>query len=304
MTAVENGSTHEQPPAGAQVTGPFTVTPGGPPDVALAPAGETGYPGVQLKQVGEDAPVPPQDVYVALPQGKGLRFVTEGGNDCLLTVLDAHGQSNTYRGILSSDGRAVTFEGVDPALPEKGSKSTAWLPVRASGDARPGASCLTFCVGDRTSGSTPVRVVDHIPFSVAAGGPPDVTLNSATPVGYPGVVLKAEDSGTVSPQDVYVALPQGKALQFVAEGGTGYLLTVQDAKGATKTYRGTLSSDGRALTFQGVDPVLSGAGATSSAWVAVKSAEGAPATKDPLSLTFCVGDGTSGSTPVHVDQPA
>lgn len=304
MTAVETTGAGEQPPAGGRAAAPFTVSPGGPPEVTLAPAGETGYPGVRLEQADEGGTVPPQDVYVALPRGKGLRFVAEGGGDHLLTVMDAKGATHTYRGILSSDGRAVTFEGVEPALPGKGSKSTMWLPVKASDDARLGTTSLTFCVGDQASGSTPVRVVEHIPFSVTPGGPPDVTLNSATPVGYPGVILSAGSGGTVSPQDVYVALPQGKGIQFVPQGGPGCLLTVQNAHGDKKTYRGALSSDGRALTFQGVNPALSGAGSTSVAWVAVKISDGAPASKDPLTLTFCVGDRVSGSTPVHVDPPA
>ncbi|MFI9234983.1 hypothetical protein [Streptomyces sp. NPDC053079] len=304
MTAVEALSFDAQPSPDGRPAVLFTVVPGGPPAVALAPAGETGYPGVRLQQAGETGTVPPQDVYVALPRGKGLQFVPEGGGDYLLTVLDARGHTNTYRGILSSDGRAVTFEGVDPALSGKGSKSTAWLAVKASDNARLGETRLTYCVGDQASGSTPIRVVDRIPFSVTPGGPPDVTLNSANPVGYPGVGLQAGDSGTVSPQDVYVALPRGKGLRFVAQGGTGYLLTVEDAQKNKKTYRGTLSSNGQALTFQGVNPALSGKGATSVAWVAVKAADGAPASKDAMSLTFCVGDQTSGSTPVHVDKPA
>ncbi|MBB5122570.1 hypothetical protein [Streptomyces eurocidicus] len=304
MTAVETTNAGEQPPADARTAVPFTVSPGGPPEVVLAPAGATGYPGVRLEQADESGTVPPQDVYVALPRGKGLRFVAEGGIDHVLTVQDAQGHTHTYRGILSADGRAVTFEGVDPALSGKGSKSTLWLPVKASDNARLGSTYLTFCVGDRASESTPVRVVEHIPFSVTPGGPPDVTLNSATPIGYPGVVLVAGGEGTVSPQDVYVALPQGKGLRFVPQAGTGCLLTVQDAHGDKKTYRGALSSDGRTLTFQGVNPALPGAGSTSSAWVAVKALDGAPASKDPLTLTFCVGDRVSASTPVHVDRPA
>ncbi|MCD9145391.1 hypothetical protein [Streptomyces albireticuli] len=300
MTAVETTGLAPQPPAGALATAPFTVNPGGPPEVVLTPAGETGYPGVLLEQTGTDK-VPSQDVYVALPRGKGLRFVSEGGNDYLLTVMNAKGQT-TYRGILSSDGRALTFENVDPALSGKGSTSTAWLSVKASDNARLGATYLTFCVGDRTSGSTSVRVVDHIPFSVAPGGPPDVTLDHAHPVGYPGVVLTAGSDGTVSAQDVYVALPWQKELQFFAEGGPGYLLTVQDKHGNQKTYHGIPWSHGQALTFQGVDPALSGAGSTSVAWVAVKAVKNAPPSKDPMTLTFCVGDRASASTPVQVDQ--
>ncbi|MEU7135763.1 hypothetical protein [Streptomyces sp. NPDC046261] len=301
MTAVETAHIDEQLSPEDRPIVPFTVVPGGPPDVALAPAGETGYPGVRLEQADEDGTVPPQDVYVSLPRGKGLRFVAEGGCDHLLTVQDAHGNAKTYRGIQSSDGQALTFESVDLALSGKGSASAAWVAVKASDSARLGNTKLTFCVGDQASDSACIRVVDHIPFSVTAGGPPDVTLKPAGATGYPGVRLRADDDGKVSPQDVYVALPRGKGLQFAAEGGTACLLTVQDAHGNAKTYRGTLSSDGQALTFQGIDPALSGIGSSSTAWVAVNAPDGAPASKDPMHLTFCVGDRTSPSTPVLVD---
>ncbi|GGP35104.1 hypothetical protein [Streptomyces abikoensis] len=284
--------------ATVQPTARFSVLPGGPPGLALAPAGETGYPGVRLQQTSDSGTWSPQDVYVALPKGKGLQFVAEGGCDYLLTVLDARKNTKTYRGTLSADGQAVTFEGVGPALSGKGTTSMAWVAVKASDHARLGETRLVFCVGDRTSESTCVRVVDHIPFSVSPGGPPDVTLKPGGATGYPGVHLYADDDGTVSPQDVHVALPEGDGLRFVPEGGDGYLLSVQGSQGV-KTYRGSLSSDGRALTFQGVDPALSGKGATSTAWVAVKALAHAP--KVQVSLVFCMGDRTSSSTPVDVD---
>ncbi|MGK5530677.1 hypothetical protein [Streptomyces sp. URMC 129] len=306
MRAAEQAPVTEAggPSADIRVAVEFSVSPGGPPDVALAPDGATGYPGVRVKQADADGTVLPQDVYVALPRGKRLRFAAEGGSDYLLTVRDSRGTEKTHRGILSSDGQALTFENVDLALSGKGSTATAWVAVKASDTARPGSTHLLFCVGDRTSGSTTIRVVDHIPFSVAPGGPPDVILKPAGGTGYPGVRLRADDDGTVAPQDVYVALPRGRGLRFAAEGGTGCLLTVRDARQVEKTYRGTLSSDGQGLTFQGVDPALSGKGSTSLAWVAVKASDTAPASEDPITLTFCVGDRPSGSTPIHVDPGA
>ncbi|WP_171167874.1 hypothetical protein [Streptomyces sp. I05A-00742] len=300
MPAVQS-TPADGPAPGDRPTAPFTVTPGGPPDVVLALAGESGYPGVRL-EAGGDGPVLPQDVYVALPRGKGLEFFPESGPNCLLTVLGAHGTATPYPGTLSPDGRSLTFQNVDPALPGKGAKSAAWVAVTASDNALPGSTELLFCVGDRTSPSTLVRVVDDIPFSVSPGGPPDVTLDRDHPVGYPGVRVRADDDGTVPPQDVYVTLPRGKGLRFNAEGGSHCLLTVQDTHGTTHPFPGHAAADGQALIFPGVNLFLSGKGTTSTVWVAVKATAGVPAEpKESTALTFCVGVRTSLSTPVDVD---
>ncbi|MGI5337230.1 hypothetical protein ACQEVS_07490 [Streptomyces sp. CA-181903] len=288
-------------------TAPFTVTPGGPPDVVLAVGGETGYPGIRMESTG-DEPVPPLDVYVALPRGMGLDFHAEGGTNCLLTVLNTHGKATTYPGTPSPDGHSLTFQGVDPGLPAKGAKSTAWVAVTATDSARPASTGLTFCLGEVAASSTPVRIVDEIPFSVFPGGPPDVTLDHDHPVGYPGVRVRADDDGTVSPQDVYVALPREKGLRFFAEGGPNYGLTVQDRQGTQHVFPGHASTDGQALLFPGVNLFLSGTDTESTVWVAVK-AESADAPqpdlsappKEPTALTFCVGVRTARSTPVIVD---
>ncbi|MEU5127485.1 hypothetical protein [Streptomyces mobaraensis] len=295
-------------------TAPFTLTPGGPPDVVTAVGGETGYPGIRITATG-DEPVPPLDAYVALPRGMGLEFHPEGGANCLLTVRDAHGKTTAYPGNPSPDGRSLTFRGVDPALPGKGSASTAWVAVRASCGARPGNTALVFCLGDAASPSTTVRIADDIPFSVFPGGPPDIILDHDHPVGYPGVRVRADDDGTVSPQDVYVALPREKRLRFHAESGPNHGLTVQDGHGTQHLFPGHAAPDGRAVLFPGVDLFLSGKGAESTVWVAVTAEPaGAPtgsappdapaALKDPTALAFCVGVRTARSTPVVVDVRA
>ncbi|MBZ4323398.1 hypothetical protein [Streptomyces huiliensis] len=304
--APESGPGNASPPP----TAPFSLTPGGPPDVVTAVAGRTGYPGVRMTATG-DEPVLPLDAYVALPRGKGLEFHAEGGANCLLTVQDAHGKTTAYPGNPSPDGRSLTFQGVDPALSGKGTASTAWVAVRAGDGARPGSTALAFCLGDAASPSTTVRIVDDIPFSVFPGGPPDVTLDHDHPVGYPGVRVRADDDGTVSPQDVYVALPAGKGLYFSAESGPNYGLTVQDAHGTPHLFPGHAAADGQALLFPGVDLFLSEKGAESTVWVAVTAKPAGEAgsakphtpaaSKEPAALTFCVGVRTARSTPVVVD---
>ncbi|MFI0740480.1 hypothetical protein ACH4PU_20670 [Streptomyces sp. NPDC021100] len=302
--------TTQSPPA----TAPFTLAPGGPPDVVTTTAGETGYPGIRITATG-DEPVPPLGAYVALPRGKGLEFHAEGGANCLLTVRDAHGKTTAYPGNPSPDGRSLTFQGVGPALSGKGSVSTAWVAVRAGGGARPGNTALVFCLGDATSPSTPVRIADDIPFSVFPGGPPDITLDHDHPVGYPGVRVRADDDGTVSPQDVYVALPRERRLRFHAESGPNHGLTVQDRHGTQHLFPGHAASDGRAVLFPGVDLFLSEKGAESTLWVAVTAEPAtapadsarpdAPAApKEPTALAFCVGVRTARSTPVVVDVRA
>ncbi|MGK5640369.1 hypothetical protein ACSNOK_18935, partial [Streptomyces sp. URMC 126] len=301
-----------EPPSPTELplsTAPLAVAPGGPPDVVVAVAGEVGYPGVRITATGDD-PVPPLDVYVALPRGKGLGFHPEGGTNCLLTVRDADGRTTAYPGHPAPDGRSLTFQGVDPALSGKGTESTAWVAVTAAGGARPGTSGLLFCLGEATSPSTTVRIVDDIPFAVVPGGPPDVTLDHDHPVGYPGVRVRADDDGTVSPQDVYVALPRDKGFRFFAEGGPNHALTVQDRHGTQHLFPGHASADGQALLFPGVDLFLSGKGTESTVWVAVRatradapttSASASASAKEPAALTFCVGVRTAPSTPVVVD---
>lgn len=132
-------------------------------------------------------------------------------------------------------------------------------------------------------------------LSVSPGVPPDATLTRSGEVCYPGVRLDAE--GAVAAQTVHVDLPQGKGLQFVAEGSPGYQLTVQ-TQATLKHCPGNLTPDGQTLTFHNVDLGLPANGATSRAWVAVK------ATRDTqlgdTFLTFRIGDRTSPSTPIHV----
>ncbi|UQI44822.1 NHL repeat-containing protein [Streptomyces sp. HU2014] len=125
---------------------------------------------------------------------------------------------------------------------------------------------------------------------------PDVVLTHGGETGYPGVRLLAEDDGRPAPQKVSVTLPEGKGLEFVAQGEPGYQLTVQDPHGRTTFFDGTLN--GRTLTFEDVDLALSGKGSESRAWVAVKAAAGAPL--GDTTLGFQVGDRYSPSTAVHV----
>ncbi|MGK5530678.1 hypothetical protein [Streptomyces sp. URMC 129] len=133
----------------------FSVSPGGPPDVTLTLAGETRYPGVHVR-AEDDGAVPPQDVQVTLPRGRGLQFVPEGNPGYQLTVFGG----STYAGSLSPDGQTLTFENVDLALSGKGSTSAIWVAVKASGNApHPADTELGFRIADASSGSTRIHVV-------------------------------------------------------------------------------------------------------------------------------------------------
>ncbi|MEU3662515.1 hypothetical protein AB0E77_22630 [Streptomyces sp. NPDC032940] len=134
-------------------------------------------------------------------------------------------------------------------------------------------------------------------FDVVPGGPPDVKLSADGPVGYPGVRLSTDD-GPVPVHDVQVALPPGMGLAFVAEGNPGYMLTVLDADGAAKHYRGQLSADGQTLTFSKVNLALAGKSSNSIAFVAVRATD--PNATGRTSLTFQVGSQSSRSTPIEV----
>lgn len=137
--------------------GGFSLSPGGPPDVHLERGGETGYPGVHLRNEGE-GPVDPQDIAVSLPVGKNLNFVPEKGVQYLLTVMDANGTLTQHIGLASADGHSLSFPQIDLALPGKGSTSVAWISVAAAPDAPVGDTALDFSVGGEGSASTPIKV--------------------------------------------------------------------------------------------------------------------------------------------------
>ncbi|MFE3183070.1 NHL repeat-containing protein [Streptomyces violascens] len=274
---------------------PFSVEQGGPPDVALTHGGEIRYPGVKLHSE-EDGTVT-QIVRVDLP-GRGLQFVAEGNPGYQLTVQGIGREPVHHIGTLSPDGQTLTFEDVELPLSVHG-VTLAWVAVKALPDAPLGDAALNFRMGDRTSHSTPIHVVGRVTFLVEQGGPPDVTLTRSGEVRYPGVKLHSEGDGTVAGQSVRVHLPRARGLQFVAEGNSLYRLTVQAAgHEESASYVGMLSPDGQSLTFDNVNPALSGEGSTSRAWVAVRATSDAPLGVD--ALTFRVGDQTSPSTPVHV----
>ncbi|MEU5048201.1 NHL repeat-containing protein [Streptomyces sp. NPDC021096] len=273
----------------------YSVSPGVPPEVTLTRGGAPRYPGVRL-HTDETGAIRPQNVHVTLPLGKGLQFVPESGPDYQLTVMDAHGTLKHYNGTLSSDGQSLTFEDVALALSGRGSESRAWVAVKAAANAPLGDTSLSFHVGDRHSPSTPIHVGAQ--FSASPGVPPSqVTVTRAGEHAYTGVLLRANEQGTVLPQNVQVTLPPGKGLQFVEEGDPGYQLTVQNLR-ETKQYNGVLSPDKQAITFEGVDLALTGPGSESRAWVSIKASPDAPL--GDTSLGFQVGDRSSRSAPVRV----
>ncbi|MFE4514851.1 hypothetical protein ACFRMQ_11755 [Kitasatospora sp. NPDC056783] len=135
----------------------FTVSPGGDP-VTVERGGAPKYPGVTVRNNGT-RDIPRQTVTAVLPAGSGLRFGTPATPDHQLTVMDAAGTTTPYAGIVSADGRTLTFSGVDLAVPDDGSQSVMWVCVSASDDAPTGTTSVEFSVGGRTSPSTTIDVI-------------------------------------------------------------------------------------------------------------------------------------------------
>ncbi|MFC9679037.1 hypothetical protein [Streptomyces sp. NPDC056948] len=282
------------------LTPPFSLTPGGPPEVLLVPGGATGYPGVGLANTG-DQPVPPQTVTVQLPPDTNLLWGQPEIPDLQLTVLDAQGSTTPYTGTLSPDGQSLTFTDVDPGIPAPGSGSLMWVGVSAADDAALVYTSLVFTVGDRTSASTPVIVVHAPQFVVEPGGPPDVTLTQAGTPGYPGVVVR--NSGAfplLTDVTVTADLPAGRGLSFVAQAGPDHLLTVRTPALGAVHHTGRLSDDQQQLTVDRARLSLPVHG-EAVLWAAVSATDNAP--PGPATLTFTVNDHTSPSTPVHVTPP-
>ncbi|MGK5643033.1 hypothetical protein ACSNOK_32740, partial [Streptomyces sp. URMC 126] len=278
---------------------PFTVVPGGPPDVLLERGGATGYPGVRLSGDG-NGPFAPQSVTVTLPTDTALRWGQTGVPDHQLTVLDAQGATRVYAGTLSGDGLTLTFADVGLGLSGPGTGSVMWVGVSAAGDAALVRTSLGFSVGGVVSASTPVYVVDAPSFAVEAGGPPEVGLVRGGAAGYPGVrVRNTGSSPLLADVGVSVALPAGRGLAFVAEGGAECLLTVSSPELGEVHYAGRLSGDGQSLDFERVrlDAPVGGAVVL---WVAVRAEGAAPG--GSTTLAFTVDGEVSSSTVVNVGE--
>lgn len=140
-------------------------------------------------------------------------------------------------------------------------------------------------------------VAADVQFSVSASGLP-LTLTRGNGPKYPGIAMRNEGGGTVPPQNISVALPEGRKLQFESQAGSKYQLTVADAAGNIKNYVGSSSGDKQVLTFLNVDLALPGKGSTSTAWLAVTAASDAPL--GMTSLKFSVGRHDSPSTSLDV----
>ncbi|MCC3772372.1 hypothetical protein [Streptomyces sp. UNOC14_S4] len=195
--------------------------------------------------------------------------------------------------------------GMRPTDPEviRGSWIRYWEQHQRSFTARSADAYIRFADDTQNGFWSGVQLADvsvrlHTSgFSVSPGGDP-VPLTRAGETRYPGVHLQATEGGVIPRQTVHVTLPPAMGLRFVPESGSLCQLTVQDAFGNATRYAETLPRDGDTATFEGVDLALSGKGANSVAWVAVKALPHGPGGE--TSLTFSVGDRTSPSTTVRV----
>ncbi|GAA3169976.1 MULTISPECIES: hypothetical protein [Streptomyces] len=173
---------------------------------------------------------------------------------------------------------------------------TGGVTVTGAGPSAAGKSDPWYQAGVGDAGQPGQVVLQWHEFTVAPGGPPDVQLVQAGPVGYPGV--RVDGGAAFAPVPVTVALPPGGGLLFGTQALPDYQLTVRNAAGPTlPPYSGVLSPDGASLHFSDVDLQLPG---TSVMWVAVSAEH--DAVLGVTSLPFTVGGKTSPSTPVVV-QP-
>lgn len=139
----------------------FTVKqPDWPPKLDLV-RGTTKYPGVRVDYVSGTDPVPAQTVVVTLPPGRGLAFVPEHGTKCTVTVqpLSPPAIPQPHDAELSGDLQTLTVHNVDLVLSPANVESAVWVAVTAVANAPLGISQLTYAIGGKRSGSTPVDVM-------------------------------------------------------------------------------------------------------------------------------------------------
>ncbi|MEU5425868.1 hypothetical protein AB0H73_09695 [Streptomyces olivoreticuli] len=307
LTFTVGGQTSPSTPVSVAPAPRFTITPGGPPTVALEQGGAVGYPGVRVEGTGAVAPLV---VTVSLPEGRGLAFGTIKNPDHQLTVWNpATGAMTPYAGILSPDRHTLTFTGVDPGLP---GASVIWACASATPGAPAGLTALAFRIGDQISGSTPVEVAPStVPaprYTVVPGGTTPLDLQQGGTPRYPGVHVWNTGTAPIPPQKVTVTLPVGSGLRFETEGHPTPRLHVWSPRSdRTVSYPGTLTAPpGKEalLTFETVDidpdaaASALGYGAESVMWVAVSAHSAAPT--GATALTFTVGDRTSPSTSLNI----
>ncbi|GAA0463295.1 hypothetical protein [Streptomyces olivaceiscleroticus] len=134
-------------------------------------------------------------------------------------------------------------------------------------------------------------------FLLSPGGP--VTLHRNGEIQYPGVEVEATGDGRVAPQTVSVTLPQGKGLRFTGRLVVGVMQGAQWVQ--KEAPDGTVSSDGRVLTVQGVNLELGAKGSKSAVLVELQAL--ANAVPGDTSLSFLIGNQpASSSSLIRISQ--
>lgn len=149
----------------------FSVTPLGPSESNAAPGtmahtevaqGGDAYPGVQLINT-DGVDVPPLQVTVTLPDWHGLHYPNWVELYLSITNPPSDAPARTVAGVLSADGKTLTFYNVDLKLHNAGDQAILWVPVHADADAVAGDTSLAFTIGSQGQFQAPLKVKDASP---------------------------------------------------------------------------------------------------------------------------------------------
>ncbi|MFE9220231.1 hypothetical protein ACFYN3_28265 [Streptomyces lavendulae] len=278
----------------------YLLVPGDP--VEMVPGRGPQFPSVTVVNTS-GAELGRVSVEVVLPGGRGLGWGGAITGNYYLMSGESH---RMYAGKLSRDGRALTFEEV--MLDSPSGTTTFFVEALATSGVPVGTTALAFYVGDQFSYSGPIVVPAEFALMYFSMGPgaSSVLLEQGGAPGYPGVIMWNTGPDPVGELTVSVKLPPDTTLvwgQSADPPRPDYQLTVlrSDADPAVLVYDGSLSWDGRTLTFTGVDPGLPHYGARSSMYVTVSARRDAPLVYTALTF-FVEGHTFLSSNGVQVTQ--
>ncbi|MFD9824575.1 hypothetical protein [Streptomyces violascens] len=176
--------------------------------------GGDGYPGVRVINT-DNVPLPPQDITVTLPDYHGLHFPSWW--DLSLSVQNPpSGDTRSVAGVLSADGKTVTYTGVDLKMQQQGDRAIMWVAVHADPDAAPGDTALQFAIGQQGS----------FPAALTVLG-----TNSPPPPPPPSLPIKYGDTVYLQCDNSLYLSGGGGRLSAVAQPGGKSAWTILNSSG-------------------------------------------------------------------------